>query len=153
MVTERLCIWKRYTYGVALHFCTSRQSVQFLITQGALSVDRDLNAPCGEISILHNTKNTTFMSSCKTMERKKSMKNRWPWCDSNPGPSVWKSNGLLIELATQMNITWRAGYIWHIHSFTYSVLKRPRGRAVSAPDFGSRGRGFESRWRRDSSRT
>ena len=25
--------------------------------------------------------------------------------------------------------------------------KRPRGRAVSAPDFGSRGRGFESRWR------
>ena len=31
--------------------------------------------------------------------------------------------------------------------------KRPRGRAVSAPDFGSRGRGFESRWRRDSSRT
>ena len=31
--------------------------------------------------------------------------------------------------------------------------KRPRGRAVSAPDFGSWGRGFESRWRRDSSRT
>ena len=30
-------------------------------------------------------------------------------------------------------------------------LKRPRGRVVSAPDFGSRGRGFESRWRRDSS--
>ena len=29
--------------------------------------------------------------------------------------------------------------------------KRPHGRAVSAPDFGSRGRGFESRWRRDSS--
>ena len=33
------------------------------------------------------------------------------------------------------------------------LLKRPRGRAVSAPDLGSRGRGFESRWRRDSSRT
>ena len=32
-------------------------------------------------------------------------------------------------------------------------VKRPRGRAVSAPDFGSRGHGFESRWRRDSSRT
>ena len=27
------------------------------------------------------------------------------------------------------------------------------GRAVSAPDFGSRGRAFETRWRRDSSRT
>ena len=35
----------------------------------------------------------------------------------------------------------------------YVWQKRPRGRAVSAPDFGSRGRGFESRWRRDSSRT
>ena len=34
-----------------------------------------------------------------------------------------------------------------------NVAKRPRGRAVSAPDFGSRGHGFESRWRRDSSRT
>ena len=32
-------------------------------------------------------------------------------------------------------------------------LKRPRGWAVSAPDFGSRGRGFESRQRRGSSRT
>ena len=32
-------------------------------------------------------------------------------------------------------------------------VKRPRGRAVSAPDFESRGRGFESRWRRDTSRT
>ena len=36
------------------------------------------------------------------------------------------------------------------HSYT---SKRPRGRAVSASDFGSRGHGFESRWRRDSSRT
>ena len=35
----------------------------------------------------------------------------------------------------------------------FESTKRPRGRAVSAPDFGSRGRGFESRWRRDSSRT
>ena len=34
-----------------------------------------------------------------------------------------------------------------------TVSKRPRGRAVSAPDFGSRGRAFESRWRRDSFRT
>ena len=33
------------------------------------------------------------------------------------------------------------------------LRKRPRGQAVSAPDFGSRGRGFESCWRRDSSRT
>ena len=31
--------------------------------------------------------------------------------------------------------------------------KRPHGGAVSAPDFGSRGHGFESRWRRDSSLT
>ena len=37
--------------------------------------------------------------------------------------------------------------------FSNWVSKRPRGRAASAPDFGSRGRGFESRWRRDSSRT
>ena len=29
--------------------------------------------------------------------------------------------------------------------------KRPRGRAVSTPDFGSRGHELESRWRRDSS--
>ena len=36
---------------------------------------------------------------------------------------------------------------------TTNPMKRPRGRAVSAPDFGSRGRGFESRWRRDFSRT
>ena len=36
---------------------------------------------------------------------------------------------------------------------TPSKEKRPRGRAVSAPDFGSRSRGFESHWRRDSSRT
>ena len=35
----------------------------------------------------------------------------------------------------------------------YGKKKLPRGRAVSAPDFGSRGRGFESRWRRDYSRT
>ena len=40
----------------------------------------------------------------------------------------------------------------NIYNLTHNS-KRPRGRAVSAPDFGSRGRGFESRWRRDSSRT
>ena len=40
-----------------------------------------------------------------------------------------------------------------VYNHTLSSVKRPRGRAVSAPDFGSRGRGFESRWRRDSSRT
>ena len=40
-----------------------------------------------------------------------------------------------------------------IHQPIIHSGKRPRGRAVSAPDFGSRGRGFESRWRRDSSRT
>ena len=40
-----------------------------------------------------------------------------------------------------------------INEIPLSEVKRPRGRAVSAPDFGSRGRGFESRWRRDSSRT
>ena len=39
-------------------------------------------------------------------------------------------------------------------SLTSSLIyKRPRGRVVSGPDFRSRGRGFESRWRRDSSRT
>ena len=46
--------------------------------------------------------------------------------------------------------------IWSIGiilSRLFAYEKRPRGRAVSAPDFGSRGRGFESRWRRDSSRT
>ena len=32
--------------------------------------------------------------------------------------------------------------------FSHDAAKRPRGREVSAPDFGSRGRGFESRWRR-----
>ena len=31
--------------------------------------------------------------------------------------------------------------------------EQPRGRAVSAHDFGSRGLGFESRWKRDSFRT
>ena len=39
------------------------------------------------------------------------------------------------------------------HVKSLAILKRPRGRAVSASDFGSRGSGFESRWRRDSSRT
>ena len=38
-------------------------------------------------------------------------------------------------------------------SDTVYVKLRPRGRAVSAPDVGSWGRGFESRWRPDSSRT
>ena len=42
--------------------------------------------------------------------------------------------------------------LFHENRKTSKILKRPRGRAVSAPDFGSRGRGFESRWRRDSSR-
>ena len=42
----------------------------------------------------------------------------------------------------------------HLNDRLYPLLmKRPRGRAVNAPDFGSRGRGFESRWKRDSSRT
>ena len=43
-----------------------------------------------------------------------------------------------------------------IHKNLFDHLKDqkgPRGLAVSAPDFGSRGRGFESHWRRDSSRT
>ena len=40
-----------------------------------------------------------------------------------------------------------------LHEHSKKKLKRPRGRAVSASDFGSRGRGFESRWRRDSYRT
>ena len=48
--------------------------------------------------------------------------------------------------------------VWSVKSELWSVkfeawswnceLKRPRGRAVSAPDFGSRGLGFESRWTR-----
>ena len=33
------------------------------------------------------------------------------------------------------------------------IVKRLRGRTVSAPDFESRGRGFESRWRRYSSQS
>ena len=37
--------------------------------------------------------------------------------------------------------------------FLSNFQKRPRGRAVSSPDFSSQGRWFESRWRRDSSRT
>ena len=45
------------------------------------------------------------------------------------------------------------GSVWHKDWPLKIYLKRPRGRAVSAPDFGSRGRGFESHWRRDSSRT
>ena len=54
--------------------------------------------------------------------RLKSMKKQiWPWWDSNQGPSVWKSNGLLIDLATQMDINCRFGYIWHKHWFTYST--------------------------------
>ena len=36
---------------------------------------------------------------------------------------------------------------------THFVEKRPRGQVVSAPDFGSRGHGFKSHWRRDSPRT
>ena len=36
--------------------------------------------------------------------------------------------------------------------FPSTILKCPRRRAVSASDFGSRGRGFKSRWRRDSFR-
>ena len=34
-----------------------------------------------------------------------------------------------------------------------TITKRQRGGAVSTLDFRSRGRGFESRWMRDSSRT
>ena len=48
---------------------------------------------------------------------------------------------------------------WQSHNF-YQICvclsvweKRRRGRAVSASDFGSWGRGFEYRWRQDSSRT
>ena len=33
-----------------------------------------------------------------------------------------------------------------LHVGPYEPQKRPRGRAVSAPNFGSRGRGFESRF-------
>ena len=43
--------------------------------------------------------------------------------------------------------------VWSVKFEAWSLnceLKRPRGRAVSAPDFGSRGLGFEYRWMRDS---
>ena len=40
-----------------------------------------------------------------------------------------------------------------VYVLFFSCTKRPQGRAVSAPYFGSRGHWFESRWRRDSSRT
>ena len=42
--------------------------------------------------------------------------------------------------------------LMYVSFCTIFDVKRPRGRAVSAPDFESRGRGFESRWRQDSSR-
>ena len=45
----------------------------------------------------------------------------------------------------------KCGSLSEASSSSLYCVKRPRGRAVSAPDFGSRGRGFESRWRRDSS--
>ena len=61
---------------------------------------------------------------------------------------IWVFTGrtlflLVLSCRGSIIIIWTHKFIW----------KRPRGRAVSAPDFGSRGRGFESRWRRDSSRT
>ena len=60
----------------------------------------------------------------------------------------------------QITTTFRTSFRFPINGVTMLDLdpplykqKRPRGRAFSAPDFGSRVRGFESRWRRDSSRT
>ena len=55
-----------------------------------------------------------------------------------PSPILWS------HLLKMQRIVLLSSLLW---------LKRPRGRAVSAPDFGSWVRGFESRWRRDSSRT
>ena len=53
------------------------------------------------------------------------------------------------DLITKAQITVKKGAA----SIPTNDVKRPRGRAVSAPDFGSWGRWFESRWRRDSSQT
>ena len=47
----------------------------------------------------------------------------------------------------------RTIFLQNLLNSPFETQKRPRGRAVSAPDFGSRGREFESHWRRDSSRT
>ena len=59
----------------------------------------------------------------------------------------------LVGNSRRYVFSWR-GSIWICKPVQFLLcMKRPRGRAVSAPDFGSRGRGFESRWRRDSSRT
>ena len=55
------------------------------------------------------------------------------------------------NLSNMLNIEIQI-HIWLLLKLLYEP-KRPRGWAVSAPDFGSQGRGFESCWGRDSSRT
>ena len=57
---------------------------------------------------------------------------------------------LLLEEQSDQDLHCLPFRLHRLDSLLYE--KRPRGRAFSAPDFGSRGRGFESRWRRDSSR-
>ena len=59
---------------------------------------------------------------------------------------------LIRDFAVRMKKHWVLNYPLSTLRWLIS-LKRPRGRAVSTPDFGSRGRRFESRWRGDSSQT
>ena len=75
-------------------------------------------------------------------------------------PSQWQTSQQAgpgsVPKFTSTSITVKQLLIKNINQSKSSLIdmtKRPRGRAVSAPDFGSRGRGFESHWRRDSSRT
>ena len=68
-------------------------------------------------------------------------------------PDLTAPLGFGFLLFAQIYLSENLGLLWYFSIFFLKLLKRPSGRAVSAPDFGSRGRGFESRWRRDSSRT
>ena len=63
-------------------------------------------------------------------------------------------NSLMLTLLSpsthtaQVTAKWSSGWnLWKFILILFLALKRPRGRAVSAPDFGSRGHGFESSWR------
>ena len=65
--------------------------------------------------------------------------------------AVWSVN---CEVWTVKSEVWSVkSELWSVKFEAWSLncqLKRPRGRAVSAPDFRSRGLGFEYRWTRDS---
>ena len=62
------------------------------------------------------------------------------------GPANWRGRGLFEQVPGNTK-RWKT--ILDKNYLSYPRKKRPHGRAVSAPDFGIRGRGFDSRWRRD----